>query len=162
MGSRRDDGRGFSRRDGARLVGRPRDRAMSRMDRMNDYNHDYRGDMAYDRMPRDYNYEDYRSYDYSSGEDVKELMEELKKKDRYGMSKEQVIHQAKTFGSKFTEYDEDELYVTYLMMQSDYEDVSSDPMTFIKMAIDFLEDDDAELRGSEKLASYISCIVYGD
>ena len=153
---RRDYGRGFSRRDGAKLVGRPRDRMRDR--------NDYQRDMRRDYRPNDYYYEDYRR-DYASDNYdsmLMELTDELKRKDRFGMTKDQVIGQAKQFGVRFDNYDEDEFYLTYLMMCCDYKDITNDPMMFIKMAKAFLEDDDISVSPSEKLEIYISEIVYGE
>ena len=92
---------------------------------------------------------------------VSEWEEKLKRHDKYGMSKSQVTEQARNYGAKFQEYDEEEFYVTYLMMISDYKELFNDPMVFIKMAKAFLEDKDAEAKGGEKLCTYMYEIALG-
>ena len=118
------------------------------------------------RPRMDYNY-DY-GYDYAKEsekeyeKDLHEWAEKLKKKDRFGWSKEQVIQQARNMGVKFEEYDEMEFYVTYLMQMSDYPKVANEPHTYLAMAKAFLEDDDVEMKGSEKLCAYFYTIVKGE
>ena len=106
--------------------------------------------------------EDFGGSDEEYREELKEWTKKLKKYDKYGMSKEQVIQQARNHGAKFKEYDEEEFYATYLMMISDYKELSNDPTVFIKMAKLFLEDEDAEVKGSEKLCAYLYEIVLGE
>ena len=125
---------------------------------------DYRGS-DYD-MRRN----DYASYDYYGGsdkeyeEDLKKWIDKLKRKDKFNLSFDQVLQHAKNHGVKFNEYNEKEFYATYLMLQSDFKNMlgSNDPMTYIKMAKDFLEDDDIEVSPSEKLCIYMYKIVKGE
>lgn len=122
--------------------------------------HNYRG-MNYEMM-HDYP-EDYRSgsEDEEYRRDLRKWEEKLKHHDKYGMTKSQVTEQARNYGAKFQEYDEEEFYVTYLMMISDYKELFNDPMVFIKMAKAFLEDKDAEAKGGEKLCTYMYEIALG-
>lgn len=108
--------------------------------------------------------QDYR--DYGEDYDKKEYMEELekwthklKKHDRFGWNKEQVIQQAKSMGVRFDHFDEDEFYVIYLMHISDYPQVANEPHTYLAMAKSFLEDDDIARKGSEKVCAYLFDIV---
>lgn len=128
-----------------------------------DYRRDY-GDYRYNMDARrgyvDYADEEDMDEDYK--EDLEKWIKKLLKKDKFGMSKEQLISQAKQMGVKFEEYNELEFYATYLAMVSDYTDISSDPTMFIKMAKKFLEDDDIKVSPSEKLSIYLYKIVLGE
>ena len=120
---------------------------------------DYESDM------RDYN--DYEDYDdgkmYEEYEkDLHHWAEKLKPKDKFSMSKEQIISHAKSMGIRFDRYSENEFYTTYLMMVSDYKELGSEPSFFVKMARDFLEDDDMAVSPSEKLCIYMYKIAMGE
>lgn len=116
----------------------------------NDYN-DYGNDYAMDFAKED---EDWKKH-------LKKWSDKLKKKDRFKMPIEQVIKEAKSMGVKFEEYDEMEFYTTYLMMISDYPRVANEYHTYLSMAKDWLEDDDVEMMGSDKLCAYYYEIVKG-
>lgn len=125
-----------------------------------------RGDYNMNDYGYDYNY-DYASYDYAKEDEeykkeLKEWTEKLKSKDRFGWAKENVIPKAKEMGVKFDHYTEDEFFATYLMQVSDYKNVSNDPHMYLVLAKQFLEDDDAKLKGSEKLCKYLYAIVLGE
>lgn len=137
-----------------------------------DYSYDYRDNRDYRgrRDSRDYeaSMRDY-GYDYDEGEEYEEYekdlhhwAEKLKSKDKFGMSKDQVTSHAKSIGVHFDKYSEDEFYTTYLMMVSDYKELGSDPSFFIRMARDFLEDDDMAVSPSEKLCIYMYKIAMGE
>ena len=114
-----------------------------------DYNYDMRGDY---RRGRDYADDDYdKEYD----EDLHEWIKELKKSDRYGLSKEEVVNKAKDMGVKFDEYDEEEYYAIYLMHVSDYPFIANEPHTYLAMAKAWLEDKDLEIDPSEKVCRYM-------
>jgi hypothetical protein len=154
----------------------------SRKDRYSDY-YDYREDYAedyehYESMPfkrreglgrygyhndfaSDYSY-DMHDMEKEYREHLHKWTEKLKKKDKLKVSKEQIINIAKQMDIKFEDYSEEELYATYLMMVSDYTKLPQEPRTYIVMAKQFLEDDDTELKGSEKLCAYLYTIVLGE
>lgn len=119
-----------------------------------DYEQNYNRDMVY--RP------DYKHIDNEYHEELKEWVEKLKRKDKFGMSYEQVIQQAEDMGVRFRNYDELEFYTTYLMLVSDYGDLINDPTIMLKMAKAFLEDDDIEVSPSEKLCIYFYQIVLGE
>lgn len=126
---------------------------------------DYRDSRDYESDMRDYN--DYGDYDdgkmYEEYEkDLHRWAEKLKPKDKFSMSKEQIISHAKSMGIRFDRYSENEFYTTYLMMVSDYKELGSDPSFFVKMARDFLEDDDMAVSPSEKLCIYMYKIAMGE
>lgn len=129
-------------------------------DRGYDYGYDYGNDYGYDyRGGRDYN--DYGDEEEEYHKHIKKLTEKLKKKDRFGMGKEEVIKNAEKMGVKFNEYNEDEFYLTYLMQVTDYPGMN-EPQAYIVRAKQFLEDDDVMRRGSDKLCAYIYSVVLGD
>lgn len=65
-------------------------------------------------------------------------------------------------GVNFHKYNEDEFYAVYLMHVSDYPGLMSDYIAYIKMAKFWLDDDDVEYRGTEKLCGYLTHIVIGE
>ena len=122
-------------------------------DHRSDYARDYRGDMG------DYSDEDMEK-EYH--EDLKELTEKLKKKDRFGLPHEEIIKRAKQKGVNFSKYEEDEFVAVYYMMISDYKTIANDPMTYIHLAKEWLEDDDVAVSPSEKLCIYLYKIIKGE
>lgn len=79
---------------------------------------------------------------------------------------EQVKHMAEQLGIKYRDYDEKELCMATNMMYSDYCGVLKNVLTpdkelmgYVKLAQAWLEDPDASVEGSEKLALYYWCIV---
>ena len=120
---------------------------------------DYEYDREYPRMEHDEAY-DGEERDYE--EKLKEWINKLKKKDRFGSTKEDIIRKAKSMDVKFDKFDEDEFYATYLMMVSDYKHVANDPHHYLAMAKEWLMDDDVELTGSDKLCAYLYTIVLGE
>lgn len=165
-----------------------RDRKRNRMDYGYDYpeynsRYDYRDDyrradyerdrMDYERPRepiRDYTYDmrfyrrDYADYDYEKDyhKDLEEWTDKLKKFDRFNLSREQVIANAKQMGVKFDEYSEDEFYTIYLMHISDYPSVANEPHTYLAMTKAWLEDKDLHIDGSEKVCKYMYEIVMAD
>lgn len=182
----RDERNPYGSRGGYVSSRRMRDRGMDYNYSMPEYDsrYDYRGSeyprehsrpMQYElygvggmrpRMDYDYGY-DY-GYDYAKEsekeyeKDLHEWVEKLKKYDRFGWSKEQVIQQAKDMGVKFSDYDEMEFYATYIMLMSDFKKIGNDPYIYLSMAKEWLEDDDVEMKGSEKLCAYLYTIVLGE
>lgn len=133
---------------------------------------DYRGDMRGDMRGQDYGREYYiKSQDYAYDgkgtekefhEDLERWVHKLKRKDRIGMPKEEVLNHAKQMGVKFDEFSHEEFYATYLMMVSDYKSLGNDFRTFIHLAKEWLMDDDVEVSPSEKLCAYYYEIVKGE
>ena len=130
-----------------------------------------RGDYGYDmRGRRDYGY-DY-GYDYGDfGETLSEkeldefchkLKSKLDEREKQMFSKEIITQKAKQMGKEMKDFGEKELEVVTLMLLDDYKrtlGVNVDVM--IKLAFDWLNDEDAKLRGSQKLAVYYDEIVMG-
>lgn len=109
-------------------------------------------------------------YDYSSDDvdkeyekDLHHWIEKLTPKNRFKLiHKDQVIQQAKNMGVKFEEYDEHEFYAIYLMHVTDYPTISNEYNMYIRMAKDWLEDDDLPISPSEKVCRYLYSIVLGE
>lgn len=136
------------------------------------------GEIEYD----DYDYadygdygDDYGDYDYGemlSKEDLREWGKHLKNAN--GTSGEhfdmqQIMSAAQMLNIEFKDFDENELRMTANMLYSDYCDAlknvtpqGKDHILYTKMARAFLEDEDAALKGAEKLAEYYCRIVDPD
>lgn len=133
------------------------------------YDYDMRGDYGdYARRgvgrPREYDRRDYADDDLDEEyeQDLHKWIEKLKKKDRFGQPKEQVIQKAKEMRVDFKDYTEDEFYAVYLMQVSDYPSISNDPRMYMNMAKQWLEDDDIAVDPSEKLCKYLYEIVMSE
>lgn len=118
----------------------------------------------------DYHYENYgQSYnDYSSEdpklkykEELEKWIKKMKNKDRFQISKQEVISRAKQMGINFEEFTEEEYYAIYLAMVTVYKNIGNDPQKYLDLAKQFLEDDDIELSPSEKVYAYLNYIVLG-
>lgn len=139
---------------------------------MMDYGYDYagygsRGDRARNR--RDYRYRDYgENEEYLSDDELmewsRELLKDVEEKDKGYMTRENITQRAKDMGVKFKDFTEDEFVVTSLMMYTDYCDTlgTGNLDVYLKLAKDWLEDDDVEVQGSEKLSVYYDEIVCGE
>lgn len=139
-----------------------------------EWNRDYRGDVRrvgnfeYDTYygdGRDYGYDD-RLTSRELKEWSRDLLDEIKPEYRAMFDKSSFEKRASEMGLEGKEYSMEELYVTTLMMESDYGQTMSkyginnlDVMIF--MAKDFLEDPDSDLRFGDKLAAYymnVACV----
>ena len=140
----------------------PLDHRMGR-DYRSDYN-DYRSDYNdYARGGRrDYNDYSMDKMDKEYQEDLEYWIDKLKQKDRIGIPKRQVLDHAKQMGVKFEKYDEMEFYAVYLMLVSDYTSLGTEPKTYIRLAKEWIEDDDVKRKHSEKVCAYLYDIVLGE
>jgi hypothetical protein len=126
-----------------------------------DYRSDY-NDYARGRGRRDYNDYSMDKMDKEYQEDLEYWIDKLKQKDRIGLSKRQVLDHAKQMGVKFEKYDEMEFYAVYLMLVSDYTSLGTEPKTYIRLAKEWIEDDDVKRKYSNKVCSYLYDIVLGE
>ncbi len=134
-----------------------------------DSRNDYRGDYGreYYIQSQDYardmrDMRDMGGSDKEFKEDLHRWTMKLKHKDRFGIKKEEILTHAKNMGVKFDEFSEEEFYVVYLMMVSDYKSVGDDFRKYISLAKEWLMDDDVEVTPSEKLCIYFYEIVKGE
>jgi hypothetical protein len=140
---------------------------------------DYRGgrDYGYD-MRGGYGRRDYGDYGYDYGYPYgdfgevlsekelehwcKKLKENLSEQEKQMFSKEVISQKAKQMGKQMEGFGEKELEVVTLMLLDDYKrTLGANPDTMIKLAFDWLNDQDASLRGAQKLAVYFDEIVMG-
>lgn len=114
--------------------------------------------------------EDYRTmhktneYDQHNMEDELKLSpKELKKwKKEIGekFRLEEILPVAQQMNIKFKDFTEDEFCATVNMLYSDYSSVlGNDVHNYVAMAKSFLNDDDFDGTGAEKLALYYKCIA---
>lgn len=117
-------------------------------------------DMRYRRDRNDYDSEDMEK---EWEEKMEKWCKKLKEYDKFKTPKEDVLNIARGLGAKFKDYDEKEFLTTYYMMMSDYKSKKlTSPQDYVEMALDFLEDEDSDLKGSEKLSAYYFEIVKAD
>lgn len=111
-----------------------------------------------------YMYQDYAHEDMEKEykEDLHEWIEKLKKKDRFGLTKEQVVDKGRQMGVRYDKFNEMEFYAIYLMLVSDFKQVSNDPHYYLALTKEWLEDDDVEMKGSDKVCAYLYSIVLGE
>lgn len=115
----------------------------------------------------------YPMYDYASGspylteyeldEWSKRLLHSIDEKYKDTLKKEHIIKEAEEVGVHFDQFTKDEFYVTVLMMYTDYCKTlgTANFDVYLKLAKDWLVDDDIAVKGSEKLAVYHDKIVQG-
>lgn len=139
---------------------------------MRDYNMDYarggRRDYGYDyNYGRDYGM-DYGGENKLNKEELEEwvhhLMKNMDEKAKEMLKKEKVLKKAEEMGIKFDKFTPEEYYATVVMMYSDHCDSfgSASLETYMRMAKDFLMDDDVAVKHGEKLATYYDAIVMGE
>lgn len=94
---------------------------------------------------------------------AKRLLSEVDEKDKSMLEKEAVLSKAETLGIEFEKFTKEEFYVVVLMMYTDFCKTlgTANFDIYLKLAKDWLCDDDIALRYSEKLAAYHDTIVKG-
>lgn len=130
----------------------------------------YDGNYAYPRMDYGYDY----AGDYGEGltkDELEEwkmkLMKEVDEKDKHFFTKENISSKARNIGAKMKDYSEEELCLVTLMVYTDYcktikKFIGANMDIYVELARDWLEDEDSELKGSERLAVYHDCIIEGE
>lgn len=138
-------------------------------------NRDY-GDYDYDDYDddRDYRSHGMRRRDYGENEDkdcylskrelmewAKELLEEVPEQDKSMFTRDAIERKAQEMAIDFKHFTFGELYTTALMLYTDFHKTlgGGNAELFLKLAKNFLEDDDIELDGGEKLYAYYENIV---
>lgn len=131
-----------------------------------------RGDMGYrnyDMRWRDYGYpyDDYGDYGETLSEkELEHWCEKLKKQlddqEKQMFHKDMISQKAKSMGMQMKDFGEKELEVATLMVYTDYKrTIGKNPDMAIRLAYDWLTDEDVAVKGAEKLAVYYDCIVEG-
>ena len=130
------------------------------------------GDMGYrnyDMRGRDYGYpyDDYGDYGETLSEkELDHWCEKLKKQlddqEKQMFHKDMISQKAKSMGMQMKDFGEKELEVATLMVYTDYKrTIGKNPDMAIRLAYDWLTDEDVAVKGAEKLAVYYDCIVEG-
>lgn len=138
---------------------------------MRDHNMDYEYD--YRRSGRrDYMY-DYRM-DYGEDETMlskeeleewcEELTEHLEQREKDMLKKDKVLKRAEEMGIKFEHFKPEEFYTTVVMLYTDYKKTlgTANIDIYLRLAKDWLMDDDVAMKHGEKLAAYYDNVVMAD
>lgn len=113
-----------------------------------------------DRYPRD-------GHSMLSEEDLKRwsrrLLDDVDDKDKQTLKMENIIKKAEQLSIRFDDYTPYEMYVTVLMMFTDYHKTlgTANYDVYIKLAKDWLCDDDSAVKYGKKLAAYYENIING-
>ena len=140
-----------------------------------DYNADYGYYDAIDSRRMDMHHYPPMMWDYAGdyGEKLskseiehwhKRLMGEVDEKDKQFLTKENIANRAKQMGIEFDKFTEDELALVTAMVYTDYcKTLGTGNMDlYIRLAKDWICDDDVAVKYGEKIAVYHDCVVKGE
>lgn len=127
---------------------------------MNDMDYAMDGRRGYYRGRRDYA-EGNRLTPEELEHWYKKLMSKVGDSSKEMLSEDKIMKKAKEHGVKMDKFTEDEFIVTVLMMYTDYWETAGrgNLDMYVKLAEDFLCDEDSKLKGGEKLAAYYDNII---
>lgn len=141
------------------------------------YEHDYRRneDYTHDDYARrgryDYGYDYRMDYGEESGlskeeldEWVEELTEKFDTREKEMFKKDKIMKRAEDLGIKFEHFKPEEFYTTAVMLYTDFKKTlgTANVDIYLKLAKDWLMDDDVEMKYGEKLAAYYDNVVMAD
>lgn len=91
------------------------------------------------------------------------LMKDVEEKDKAFFKYENIEKKAKDMGIQFDKFSFDEFYLVCLMMYTDYCKTlgTANMDIYLKLSKDWLQDQDSELKNSEKLYAYYYYVVMG-
>ena len=91
------------------------------------------------------------------------LMKKVEDKDKQFLSRENIRKRADEMGIKFEKYSFEEFYVVVLMKYTDHCKTlgTANMDIYLKLAKDFLEDEDSSLKYGERLAAYYDFVING-
>lgn len=91
------------------------------------------------------------------------LMKDVEEKDKAFFKYENIEKKAKDMGIQFDKFTFDEFYLVCLMMYTDYCKTlgTANMDIYLKLSKDWLQDQDSELKNSEKLYAYYYYVVMG-
>ena len=120
-----------------------------------DYNYDYRMDYGEDKTILD---------EEELDEWLEELMEKFDSREKEMFREDKVIQRAKEMGIKFDHFTPKEFLVTAVMLYTDYKKTlgMANVDIYLKLAKDWLMDDDVEMKHGEKLAAYYDNVVMAE
>lgn len=119
----------------------------------------------YEEEMRRYGYDFASGVEYMSDKElhhkIKELMSEVEEKDKPMVKMENVIKRAKDLGVEFKKFSEEEFMATFLMVFTDYSKTlgTTNIDQYIRLAKDWLCDEDSSLKYGEKLAAYFMFVT---
>lgn len=95
---------------------------------------------------------------------MKKLMAEVEEKDKPMLKMESVLKKAKDMGIQFDKFSEEEFHTTVLMVFTDYCKTlgTTNIDQYVRLAKDWLCDEDSELKYGEKLGAYFHFIIEGE
>lgn len=133
------------------------------------YGNDYARGRDYGYMPYPPYMMDYASQggEYLSDRDLQmwadKLMKKVEDKDKQFLSRENIRKRADEMGIKFEKYSFEEFYVVVLMKYTDHCKTlgTANMDIYLKLAKDFLEDEDSSLKYGERLAAYYDFVING-
>lgn len=126
----------------------------------------YQEELMYDYAGGRYG-RDYGGAEMLSNRDLMEwsqrLMKEVEEKDKPFFKYENIEKKAKEMGIQFDKFSFDEFYTTVLMMFTDYCKTlgTANLDIYLRLAKDWLCDEDVSMKYGEKLASYYDYVVEG-
>lgn len=124
----------------------------------------YYQDMMYDYRGRG---RDYAGAEMLSNRELmdwsQKLMQDVEEKDKAFFKYENIEKKAKDMGIQFDKFTFDEFYLVCLMMYTDYCKTlgTANMDIYLKLSKDWLQDQDSELKNSEKLYAYYYYVVMG-
>lgn len=124
----------------------------------------YYQDMMYDYRGRG---RDYAGAEMLSNRELmdwsQKLMQDVEEKDKAFFKYENIEKKAKDMGIQFDKFSFDEFYLVCLMMYTDYCKTlgTANMDIYLKLSKDWLQDQDSELKNSEKLYAYYYYVVMG-
>lgn len=138
------------------------DYGIRRRERLDDYDRrDFRSRSR--REERDYGEYDEECYlnDKELMQWAKELLRDIPDNEKNLFALENIEKRTKDLGIDFKYFTFEELYTSALMMYTDYRKTlgGGNVDIYIKLAKDFLDDDDLDVDGGEKLCLYYDYIV---
>lgn len=160
------------------------DYARGRMGRQRDmhgyYPFEVMGRVGYEEM-HDPRYQEEMMYDYAGGRYGRDyggaemlsnrelmdwsqkLMKEVEEKDKAYFKYDNIEKKAKEMGIQFDKFTFDEFYLVCLMMYTDYCKTlgTANMDIYLRLAKDWLCDEDVAMRYGEKLSSYYDTVVMG-
>ena len=141
-----------------------RDREMdyARGGRGRDRNMDY-GDYGYDNR-MDYGEDETMLSKEELEEWVEELMQDFDSREKEMFKKDKVMKRAEDLSIKFDHFKPEEYYATAIMLYKDYKKTlgTANVDIYLRLAKDWLMDDDVEMKHGEKLAAYYDNVVMAE
>lgn len=124
----------------------------------------YYQDMMYDYRGRG---RDYAGAEMLSNRELmdwsQKMMKDVEEKDKAFFKYENIEKKAKDMGIQFDKFTFDEFYLVCLMMYTDYCKTlgTANMDTYLRLAKDWLCDEDVAMRYGEKLSTYYDTVVMG-